>query len=112
MDSNQDENKSSNESNVVELNNEDLIIDEKLNKFIPIEEFKFKNFHNQLSSIIIKGIPNDLKLQVLEKLLNLLISNRSFKWSLINNLNNKNNITNDLKLIFIKFDQLVDLKWF
>lgn len=112
LDSNQDENKSSNESNVVELNNEDLIIDEKLNKFIPIEEFKFKNFHNQLSSIIIKGIPNDLKLQVLEKLLNLLISNRSFKWSLINNLNNKNNITNDLKLIFIKFDQLVDLKWF
>ena len=106
-DNQSDKNKQVDDDEEEEVDDDDD--DEKLMKFIPIEEFKFKNFHNQLGTVVINGFPNDLKLQILEKLLNLLIKKtRKYNWSLINS----NNTIIDLRLIFIKFDHLVDLKWF
>ncbi|RCK67755.1 U1 small nuclear ribonucleoprotein component SNU71 [Candida viswanathii] len=102
------------DDNVVDINDIDLELDEDLLHFIPIEEFQFKNLHNQISSVSINGFPNDLKPQALEKILNLLIhlddedKKRRYKWSAIN----LNNTIVDLKLIFIKFDHVADLKWF
>ncbi|RCK54680.1 U1 small nuclear ribonucleoprotein component SNU71 [Candida viswanathii] len=102
------------DDSVVDINDIDLELDEDLMHFIPIEEFQFKNLHNQISSVSINGFPNDLKPQALEMILNLLIhlddedKKRRYKWSAIN----LNNTIVDLKLIFLKFDHVADLKWF
>lgn len=83
---------------------DDIVEDVKL--YVSIDKLKPENFQNQLTTIIINRFPNNLKINLIEQLLKMLMNSKPFVWSFINHE------LIDLKLIFIKFDQLIDLKWF
>lgn len=83
---------------------DDIVEDIKL--YVSIDKLKPENFQNQLTTIIINQFPTNLKSNLIEQLLKMLMNLKKFVWSFINHE------LIDLKLIFIKFDQLKDLKWF
>lgn len=83
---------------------DDIVEDIKL--YVSIDKLKPENFQNQLTTIIINQFPTNLKSSLIEQLLKMLMNLKKFVWSFINHE------LIDLKLIFIKFDQLKDLKWF
>ncbi|KAG8203787.1 SNU71, partial [Candida africana] len=83
---------------------DDIVEDMKL--YVSIDKLKPENFQNQLTTIIINQFPTNLKSNLIEQLLKMLMNLKKFVWSFINHE------LIDLKLIFIKFDQLKDLKWF
>lgn len=83
---------------------DDIVEDIKL--YVSINKLKPENFQNQLTTIIINQFPTNLKSNLIEQLLKMLMNLKKFVWSFINHE------LIDLKLIFIKFDQLKDLKWF
>lgn len=79
----------------------------------PINELMPTNLKDQISLIIIKNFPNFKPISI-EKLLLLLIdlddgddNKRGFTWSLVNYDDYV-----DKKLIFIRFNHLIDVKWF
>ncbi|KAG7665507.1 SNU71 [[Candida] subhashii] len=76
--------------------------------FININELNPTNLKDQISIIIIKNFPNFKRMSI-EKLLYSLINldqKRVFKWSVVNYEHV------DKKIVFIRFDHLIDLKWF